>query len=57
MVVGLLGFVNKEPVISHVLVSLAHVLVMVDQSSAKDALVAFVRAVVGFEVLIRLIQD
>ena len=48
-VVGFDGLVNKELVASHVLVSDAHVDVMVDHNSAKEALVLLVSAVEGFE--------
>jgi len=41
-------FENREPVASHVLVSEAHVDVIVDQSSAKLTFVEFAIEVVGF---------
>ena len=45
-------FVNKLAVACHVLVSLAHVVIIVDHNSAKDTLAVFVKEVVGLEVLI-----
>ena len=52
MVVGFDELSNMLPVASHVLVSLAHVVVIVDQSSANEGLTLFVSDVVGFTVLV-----
>ena len=52
MVVGFDGLVNKELVASHVRVSVAHVVVIVDHNSASEAFVVFVTVVVGFAVLV-----
>ena len=46
---GLAGLVNKELVASHVRVSVAHVVVIVLQSSAPLDFVLFAKVVVGFE--------
>jgi hypothetical protein len=43
---------NKLPVSIHVRVSEAHVVVIVDQSSAKLGFAWFVKLVVGFEVFV-----